>query len=232
MEFLEVVRSLLREGKPKLAIDIDGTVADSPTATLQEYNRRLVAQGRQPYETVLDVWYHPRFDNCSPTSQSWYKEVGPSYNHVWINRHEEIRFMGGPDFHQTITGLRQYFDLEFLTLKKDSVTEPGVKSWLKLHSLDHIPLTILTDYSIRGKLGHKAYIDDNPKFESSVTSDQLLLLVGHLYGQKVQQRRNVHVLDNVDQATKLLLEVSRQVAPRRKPTFKPTPAHQRIRNVA
>lgn len=202
-EFLSLLEGMLRDKeRPKVSIDIDGTVADIFVAIANHHNSRHGTD--YPYTHFA---YQPRFN----IPGVWEAEVRPIYNHIWMNgAYEHVPFLADRGL---LAELKVHYDPAYVT-SRDPLTAPGLSRYLKQNGADHFSeLCVKAD---KANLDYDLYIDDLPELTRSVSSKphKLLFFVDRGYAREYfvpHQAPNIQRVEHVDQALTMLARTAERV---------------------
>ncbi len=193
----------------KVAVDIDGTIADVHRVMLSEFNRK----------NGTDFSTYDIKDWGFKSLGSSYAEMMPFYQDAWKNHHDQIPFVGKASM---ILELSKYYTVHFLTSRSNDEnsitggTEKGLSEWLTLHGIDSIPVVLCPPEVSKTEFGYQIYIDDSPMFakdiEKSRTSGEgrILLLIDKPYNRDTRTGSNIVRVPDVNFSIDLLINVARR----------------------
>lgn len=206
---MEKLRDMLKSGaKPKVAVDVDSTLAEVHEIMIELYNAR---KGKS--YTVKD---HTDWD--FKAIESSYEEMMVLYSEAWRDHHRRIKFLG--NIH-SLAKLSDSYSLEILTTRSpdnDGVTGgtvPGLKVWLAMHKLDSLPLIVCPPHRSKADMDYQIYIDDSPTLAAEIEKrpGKVMLLIDRPYNRRLKDSESVIRVRDIEAACELLASLATQVSP-------------------
>ncbi len=185
--------ALLRDGrKPKIALDIEGTIADMHSALLQIYNKE------HGTSWSYQDWYF------TSTHANLKKDIVPLFSRVWAENFHNITYEGDT---QLLLELATIYDVHFVSCTY--ATETQIKAYLDMVGLGSIPLNMQPPLQDKTKLDYEIYVDDSPVLATAVakTTDKLIFYVRRCIDKVPNSKRIIPVKD-VNVAASLLLSAA------------------------
>jgi 5'(3')-deoxyribonucleotidase len=147
----------------RVALDIEGVIADITTPVLKLYNEMHGTNWKA--EDVTD-WGFKSINTGA-------HEVLPLFNRVWIERHGEIRYEANS---RLINELRTICEVDIVTSRTG--VDDQIVSFVNSNGLSSVPIVIHPPTSEKTVLNYDVYIDDSPTLADAVVkSDHGVLLL-------------------------------------------------------
>ncbi len=197
---VEELGSLLRKGQPRVALDVDGTMANVLDLMLAGYNTK--------HGTTYTAADHRDWNFKSINSN--YEEMMHFYTDAWKNNYRSIKFTGDS---AQMRELARHYEVSIVTTRSpDSSGATGgtvenLQNWLKMHGLDSYPLEVCPPDKSKADMGYDIYIDDSPKVaEEVIAKGKLILLIDMPYNRYIRDGDSVVRVKNVQEAMQVLIE--------------------------
>jgi 5'(3')-deoxyribonucleotidase len=173
--------------KPKIAIDVDGVLADMHTACFKRLGLNLSSE---------DVKEWDFFDDLGIDRQQFWE----TYKKIWSQEYQLIPLIE-MDAPTTITKLREKFEIHVMSCRPRE-TYSGTILWLKAHRIEYDKLILfppLTDKTIHLD-GYLFLIDDNPAY----AHDEKVILFDRPWNRTVNAKRRIRSLRELLEIVELL----------------------------
>ena len=173
----------------KIALDIDGTLADTMAAWIRHYNERFGESISVEQAKVWSFWKElgiSREEYVSIFSEAWskWKEVSPIESNVGakVNR---LRLLGEVDI---VTG-------------RTSDTIDYVKNWLDYHKISYRKFVPVNSMREKVKLGYDVFIDDSPDVADEASKNGLpAMLFDRLWNKHVTENAFIKRVKELEDA--------------------------------
>ncbi len=182
--------------RKKIALDVDGTLADVGSLWIQGYNK--LKGTSYDVNDMLD-WNHESIgSNIS--------EMHDLYIKIWKDHYNGIKFEG--DICR-IKELCRHYEVDIVTSREyDTAYELGI--WLEKNGLSWLPVVINNPNKDKSLLDYDLYIDDSPILAENIDKNKskLLYIVNRPWNRNVEETGNIIRVEGVNEALDMLIEKS------------------------
>ncbi len=180
----------------KIALDLDGTLADIVGLWLEEYNIKNNIKLRYEHITKWDFWinlgYTPTrfFKELSECWKRWYK-VKPIENNISL----------------AVDNLRRFGKIDIVTAR-DKESSKYAKEWLKYHNIKHDNFILVEKGTDKAYLDYDIFIDDSPINAQTIASlNKLTLLYDQPWNKGISNNKNIIRIKSLFDALELIPKV-------------------------
>jgi len=194
----------IREEKPKIAVDVDGTLAKTTEAMLE----KLRENGGGEYQLEdVDDWIkgvEKVFGN--------YEKYFELYNELWEKERERIK----PHISKKeLEELSKYYEVVIVSNRQDEKHKEFIKDWLKKNFGLEFKVVLVKDMVDKVNNGeYSVIIDDAPRLVEAMVNnnykDKKLILVKRPWNKKVAEEikhENIVYVDSTEEAIKLAIKL-------------------------
>ncbi len=165
--------------KPKIAIDVDGVLADMHTPCFKRLGLNLSSE---------DVKEWDFFDDLGIDRQQFWE----TYKKIWSQEYQLIPLIE-EDAPTTITKLREKFEVHIVSTRPKE-TFSGTVLWLKLRGIEYDRLLLLPPQIDKTEvIGNDILflVDDNPNF---VSRSNKVILYDRPWNRHIEAKRRIRSL--------------------------------------
>jgi len=164
----------------KIAIDVDGVLADIHTAVFRHLGL--------PY-TASDVKRWDFFDDFEGLNKEKFWEA---YHYLWDRRWDLIELVD-PECVSVLNRIAKFHRIDVVTCRDKSLLR-GTAIWLALKRIPYENLIILPPKSDKSKVdGYDIIVDDNP----AMAKDQRTILFVRPWNEKVRGVRRIYKFEDL-----------------------------------
>lgn len=197
------LEKLLRNGRrirERIALDIDGVIADFLPVLIDEYNRT------HPHDVKYSI------DGANGTKKwppDWSMEdFFDMYHQVWNKRNKDIAALFDPALLEELT---HYYDVDIVSFRGNR-SDRALRKWLERNGLSKFNVVSGAGLD-KAALDYDIYIDDAGKLARKIeqSSDKFIFLVDDLllYNRGVLDGPNVKRVGDVNAAFKILISIAK-----------------------
>ncbi len=217
MIFMGELQLLLRgsdASKPKVAIDIDGTLASIHGLMIERLNK---AKGTNFTLEDCKDWGFKSIGSS-------YAEMMQIYVELWRERWKEIPFTVDINL---INSLADYYTVHLLTSRSASEdgltagTVDALNEWRNMHGIGEDKIHLVLCPPARDKstnFDYDVYIDDSPSLARSIqhnTRQAKLFLVDSPYNRHIEDGKGVTRVATASEAIRMLIDLARSKSTRK-----------------
>lgn len=164
----------------KIALDLDGTLADIIGLWLTEYNKR--SRKRLDYHNITkwDFWM-----NLGYTPTRFFKELSNCWKR-WRSIkpiEEEVSY--------AVDQLHKFGKVDIVTAR-DPESSIYAKEWLKYHNIKYDQFVLVARGSDKAYLNYDIFIDDSPINAKKISAfDKMILLYNQPWNKDVKESSNI-----------------------------------------
>ncbi len=195
------LEGLLRDNqksKIRVALDVEGVIADITTPALKIYN-----QVHGTSYTVDDIkdWSFKSINAPIP-------EMMALFDRVWVEQSQNIKYEGDTNL---IMALTKEYAVHIVTGRIG--VDAQLKAWLSMAGLGSIPLITNPPIKEKTTLNYGIYIDDSPLLAKEVAETSRLpkgrmLLIDQPWNRDVAKHERILRVGDVNEALSVLLRAS------------------------
>jgi hypothetical protein len=201
----------IREEKPKIAIDVDGTIAKTAEALLEElknqYNEKHDIEEIDDWESGVEKVF------------GGYKKFFKIYNEVWENKREKIEPYVSKEH---LLELSKYYDIVIVSNRVDMVSnmvdwrhKEFIQDWIKQKFGLELKVELVKEMTDKVNNGnYDLIIDDAPMLVEAIKNNkkQMLILVERPWNKKVcnVKNENVTIVKSTEEAIEFAIKLRKE----------------------
>ncbi len=180
----------------RIAVDIDGVLADSMTPWAQVYT--TMSQRRLEKKEIVTWGFWRELGLTNREFQSIFYRVWKDWDHVPPTE---------DNLGDKMRRLSSYGETDIVTGRTRN-TVRYVEKWLEKHAINYRKLYAIPPHLTKVNSGHNVYVDDSPVVASqAASSGRTVLLYDQPWNRGLQPSPNIVRMRNLDDAARLLGEM-------------------------